>query len=124
MIFPVGTQAPSPAASRKSASKNTLSYMSKKTGSCAVARPHDTDEIEPGYLFAQKARGTGYATEITDAATAYGFKKLGFREIIAITDAENAASQKVLEKIGFRRRGIEIVEGEESLVFIKKKSDE
>lgn len=93
-------------------------------GSCGFARPHDTDEIELGYLFAQKAWGRGYATEITDAATAYGFKKLGFREIIAITDVENTASQKVLEKIGFRRRGIEIICGEESLVFIKKKSDE
>jgi RimJ/RimL family protein N-acetyltransferase len=93
-------------------------------GSCGFARPHDTTEIELGYLFAQNAWGNGYATEIAEAATAYGFKKLGFREIIAMTDVENTASQKVLEKIGFTRRGIEVFSGEENLVFIKKKSDE
>lgn len=93
-------------------------------GSCGFARPHETTEIELGYLFARKHWGKGYATEIAGAVTAYGFKKLGFREIIAITDAENTASQKVLEKIGFAARGIEIFNGEESLVYIKKKSDE
>ena len=50
--------------------------------------------------------------------------KLGFREIIAMTDLENIASQKVLEKISFQKRGIELFNGEESLVYIKKKSDE
>jgi len=50
--------------------------------------------------------------------------KSGFREIIALTALENIASQKVLEKIGFNIRGIEIFSGEENLVLIKKKSDE
>ena len=93
-------------------------------GSCGFARPGDSDEIELGFLFAQKSWGRGYATEIAAAAVDYGFKKLGFREIIAMTDLENTASQKVLEKIGFASRGIQAIGGEESLVFIKKKSDE
>lgn len=93
-------------------------------GSCGFARPHGTEEIELGYLFARRAWGKGYATEIAGATADYGFKNLGFREIIAITDVENTASQKVLEKIGFRARGIEIFNGEESLVYIKKKSNE
>jgi [ribosomal protein S5]-alanine N-acetyltransferase len=93
-------------------------------GSCGFARPHGTEEIELGYLFAQKHWGKGYATEIARAAADYGFKKLGFREIIAMTDVENTASQKILGKIGFASRGIEVFNGEESLVFIKKKSDE
>jgi RimJ/RimL family protein N-acetyltransferase len=93
-------------------------------GSCGFARPHRTREIELGYLFARKVWGKGYATEIAAAVMNYGFKKLGFREIIAITGAENTASQKVLEKIGFAPRGNEIFDGVESLVYIKKKSDE
>jgi RimJ/RimL family protein N-acetyltransferase len=48
----------------------------------------------------------------------YGFRQLHFREIIAMTDLENVASQKVLEKIGFVRRGIEIFAGEKSLVYV------
>jgi len=54
----------------------------------------------------------------------YGFKNLGFHEIIALTDPENTASQKVLIKIGFASRGIEVIGGEDNLVFVKKKSDE
>lgn len=93
-------------------------------GTCGFGRIRETNEIELGYLFAQKHWGKGYATEIAQAALAYGFNKLGFREIIALTDLENTASQKVLEKIGFNKRGLEIIGGEENLVFIKKKSDE
>jgi RimJ/RimL family protein N-acetyltransferase len=90
-------------------------------GTCGFGRIEETDEIELGYLFARKHWGKGYATEIARAAIDYGFNKLGFREIIALTDLENTASQKVLEKIGFNIRGLEIIGGEENLVFIKKK---
>lgn len=51
----------------------------------------------------------------------YGFENLDFREIIALTDLENVASQKVLEKIGFARRGVGIFNREESLVYLAKK---
>ncbi len=93
-------------------------------GSCGFARLPNMDEIELGYLFAPKYWGRGFATEITEAVTVYGFNKLGFREIIAMTDPENIASQKVLEKIGFTKRGLELTGGAESLVYIKKISDE
>ena len=93
-------------------------------GSCGFARLCDTHEIDLGYLFARKHWGKGYATEIAEAALEYGFNNLGFREIIALTALDNIASQKVLKKIGFTKRGIEIFGGEENLVFIKKKFDE
>lgn len=89
-------------------------------GSCGFARPHETVEIELGYLFAQKYWGRGFATEASRAALRFGFEKFGFAEIIAMTDLENVASQRVLEKIGFARRGIEIYQGEESLVYLAK----
>ena len=93
-------------------------------GSCGFVRLQDTQEIDFGYLFAKKHWGKGFATEIAEPALAYGFDKLGFREIIGKTDLKNFASQKVLEKMGFTKRGLEISAGEECLVFIKKKSDE
>jgi ribosomal-protein-alanine N-acetyltransferase len=96
----------------------------KTIGSCGFGRIEESGEIELGFLFAQNAWGKGFATEIAGACAGYGFKKFGFREIIAITDAENTASQKVLRKIGFRTRGTEIFDGVESLVYIKKKSDD
>jgi [ribosomal protein S5]-alanine N-acetyltransferase len=89
-------------------------------GTCGFGRIKETGEIELGYLFAQTAWGRGYATEIAGAVAAYGFEKLGFREIIALTDLDHTASHRVLEKIGFERRGVELAGGEENLVFIKK----
>jgi len=88
-------------------------------GSCGFARPHGTTEIELGYLLAQRFWGRGLGTEAT-ACLKYGFDNLNFREIIAMTDLENAASQKVLEKIGFAQRGIETFNGEENLVYLAK----
>ena len=89
-------------------------------GSCGFARPHGTEEIELGYLLARKHWGRGFATEAADACLQFGFEKLNFREIIAMTDLENTASQKVLEKIGFVKRGIEIYKGEKNLVYLAK----
>ena len=93
-------------------------------GSCGFGRIAETGEIELGYLLRRSSWGSGYATEIAGAAALYGFENLGFREIIALTDLDNAASHKVLRKIGFAPRGVEIIGGEKNLVFVKKKSDE
>jgi RimJ/RimL family protein N-acetyltransferase len=89
-------------------------------GSCGFARPHATEEIELGYLFARKTWGKGFATEAAGACLRFGFENFGFREIIALTDLENTASQKVLEKIGFIKRGIEIFRNEKNLVYLAK----
>ena len=91
---------------------------SEIVGSCGFGRIAETNEIELGYLFAQKHWGKGFATEIAESTLAYGFNNLNFREIIALTDLENIASQKVLEKIGFTKRGIEIYDNEETLVYL------
>jgi RimJ/RimL family protein N-acetyltransferase len=91
-------------------------------GSCGFARPHGTTEIELGYFLARKFWGKGLATEAAGACLRYGFENLNFREIIAMTDLENVASQKVLEKIGFAQRGIETFNGDENLVYLAKNS--
>jgi ribosomal-protein-alanine N-acetyltransferase len=89
-------------------------------GSCGFARPHGTEEIELGYLLDKKFWGRGFATEATRACLQYGFEQLKFNETIATTDLENVASQKVLEKIGFIKRGIEKVDGEDNLIYTAK----
>lgn len=94
----------------------------KVAGSCGFARPHKSEEVELGYLFARETWGRGLATEAGRACADYGFGKLCFREIIALTDLENLASHRVLEKIGFVRRGVEKFAGEDNLVYIAKNS--
>lgn len=62
----------------------------------------DTDEIEIGYLLSKPYWGKGLATESAIAGLAFGFDRLGLREIIGIVHPENIASQGVLKKIGMQ----------------------
>lgn len=57
---------------------------------------------ELGYRFKKKHWGKGYATEASTAVLNYGFSHLNTEAIYAITDPQNANSQKVLSKLGFR----------------------
>lgn len=59
-----------------------------------------------GYRFIKQYWGKGYATECTKALLEYGFIKLQQEVIYAMTDAENMASARVLEKNGFRQTGV------------------
>ncbi|HEX9960992.1 MAG TPA: GNAT family N-acetyltransferase [Pyrinomonadaceae bacterium] len=93
----------------------------KIVGSCGFAYPRGMPEPELGYLFGRGFWGKGFATEAARACLNYGFGKLDFREIIAITDLENTASRRVLEKIGFTRRGIEEIDGEDNLIYLARR---
>lgn len=46
--------------------------------------------------------GVGLATEGGAAGAEYGFGVLGVRRIVSICIEENAASRRVMEKLGFR----------------------
>ena len=60
-----------------------------------------TDYYDLGYRLIRKYWGQGYATETAQASLRYGFDKLNLNEIIATVNCENAASKKVVEKLGF-----------------------
>ena len=60
----------------------------------------DTNETEVGYLLSRAARGKGFATESASAIVRLKLKQVGLKEIIGLTDPENIASQRVLEKSG------------------------
>lgn len=80
-------------------------------GSCGFA-PLASGEIDFGYLLAPDVWGRGYATEIGRAALRHGFERLGFSEVVASVAPEHNASRRVLEKLGFRLRGMEVCEGD------------
>jgi RimJ/RimL family protein N-acetyltransferase len=68
-------------------------------------RPHDPShpaEVELGYRLRRSAWGHGYATEGARALIDRGFTELGARRIVATTMTVNAASRRVLEKLGLR----------------------
>lgn len=92
-------------------------------GSCGFARLEGGGEIELGYLFARHAWGKGYATEAAGACLRHGFERLGFTEVIALTDPGHLASQRVLEKLGFTCHGIKQYDGEDDVVYVKAKTE-
>lgn len=89
-------------------------------GSCGFVPLPWSGEIDVGYMFRRDRWGRGYAGEITAAALRYGFERYGFREVVASIAPENAASRRVLEKLGFAYRGNEILPGEdvESEIYV------
>jgi [ribosomal protein S5]-alanine N-acetyltransferase len=90
----------------------------KIIGSCGFARLEETGEIELGYLFARQSWGKGYATEAAAACLRYGFEQLNFTKVIALTDLEHTASQRVVERIGFTCLGIKSYGGEANMVYV------
>lgn len=65
----------------------------------------ESPDIEVGYRLRPDAWGFGFATELARAMLLRGFGQLGLDRIIGVTHADNAASQRVLAKIGMRDEG-------------------
>lgn len=58
-----------------------------------------------GYLFDTAAWGHGYTTETAHAVLRWAFDTLDPNRVQTETDTRNAASARVLEKLGFVREG-------------------
>ncbi len=71
-----------------------------------VAIAPDDRRAEMGYSLARAHWGRGYAPEAARAVLGCAFAALGFNRIEAYCTAENAASIRVLEKVGMRREGV------------------
>ncbi len=71
-----------------------------------------------GYCFDEPAWGKGYATEAVRAMLQWAYGALDLNRVEAELDTRNAASARVLEKLGFQREGLRredcIVSGEVS----------
>jgi RimJ/RimL family protein N-acetyltransferase len=59
-----------------------------------------------GFVSIPSERGKGYCTEAVQLMVDYLFLSKDIAKILALTHIENIASQKVLEKTGFKREGL------------------
>jgi [ribosomal protein S5]-alanine N-acetyltransferase len=59
-------------------------------------------EVELAYALMAKFWGQGLATEMGEQILKIGFELLNFREIVCFTLTTNQASQRVMEKLGFK----------------------
>ncbi|HSE06964.1 MAG TPA: GNAT family N-acetyltransferase [Methylomirabilota bacterium] len=77
----------------------------------ALIRMPDDDDVEVAYRLARWAWGRGVATEAAAALVGHALGPLGLPRVVAVTYPENLASQRVLDKLGFERRGIRDYKG-------------
>ena len=75
-------------------------------GWCGLTRWNpDFRSASLGYCLTQAAWGHGYATEAARALLQWGFDTLPLNRVQAEADTRNAASARVLEKLGFVHEG-------------------
>ena len=77
--------------------------------SLTVEPQHSQGEI--GFIFDPGHQGRGYATEAGRAVLGIAFDTYGLHRVCGRLEARNAASARVLEKLGMRREG-HLVENE------------
>jgi RimJ/RimL family protein N-acetyltransferase len=71
-------------------------------GICGLIRRDALEHPDLGFAFLERHRGLGYAREAAAIVLGLARERFGFTKLLAITDPENGASQKVLEHVGFR----------------------
>jgi RimJ/RimL family protein N-acetyltransferase len=66
-----------------------------------ISSEHQQGEV--GYIFHPDYSGKGYATEAAEEMLRIGFEEVELHRIIGRIDGRNAASARVLERLGMRR---------------------
>lgn len=75
-------------------------------GGCGIRRETELSQVANlGWAINPEFQNRGYATEAAKALIEFGFKDLGLSVIYATCDTRNAASFKVMEKLGMQRVG-------------------
>ena len=64
------------------------------------------DIVEIGYMIIPEERGNGYCTEAIEIIVDYLFILKDIHRIQALIFEENIASQRILEKTGFKKEGV------------------
>jgi RimJ/RimL family protein N-acetyltransferase len=71
-------------------------------GICGLLKRDTLEDVDVGFAFLPGYRGQGYGFESAAAVLEDGRASLGLHRIVAITDPENLASIRLLEKLGMR----------------------
>ena len=75
-------------------------------GMCGLIKRDGLDDVDVGYALLPRFWGKGYAQEAAAACVNWGLKVKGYSRIVAIIKPGNAASAKVLGKLGMQPQGL------------------
>jgi len=71
-------------------------------GICGILKRETLPDPDIGFAFLSAYRNHGYAFEAAAATMKYARETLGLEQVLAITSPDNVASERLLDKIGFR----------------------
>lgn len=71
-------------------------------GMCGLIKRETLEDVDIGFAFLPRYCGHGYAYEAAVATMRQARDDLGLQRVVAITARDNAASIRLLEKLGFR----------------------
>jgi RimJ/RimL family protein N-acetyltransferase len=74
-------------------------------GICGLVRREALPEVDLGFAFRPSFWSRGYAFEAAGAVLRHATGPLGLAQVLAITEAGNLSSIRLLEKLGFRSSG-------------------
>lgn len=69
-------------------------------GMCGLLKRDILPDADIGYAFLPEHWGAGYAFEAAEATLRHGAGKFGLKRVIAVVSRDNAASIRLLEKLG------------------------
>jgi diamine N-acetyltransferase len=90
-------------------SKSAMFIIQKKDGTnigLIVSFGESSGSITIGYAIKPNEQGKGYGTEAVQLMTDYLFLTKMIHRVQANTDPDNKVSQRILEKVGFKKEGV------------------
>jgi ribosomal-protein-alanine N-acetyltransferase len=87
-------------------------------GLISVTKHKDGREFELSYQFHPNAWGRGYAFEAASATLRFVLEKRGLKRLVAETQVANAASCRLLERLGMSERQRLLRYGEEQVIYV------
>ncbi len=78
-----------------------LKATGESLGICGLVRRDGLDTADLGFAFLPRYWSQGYALESAQAVMAHARADLGLEHVVAITNPDNAASIRVLQRVGF-----------------------
>lgn len=87
-------------------------------GLCGLVKRDVLEDVDVGYAFLPRFRGSGYACEAAAAVLRFAKDAVGLSRIAAITTPDNERSIRVLEKLGLAfERMVRLSEGAPEISF-------
>ena len=81
-------------------------------GICGLLKRDVLDDVDIGYALLPEFWSQGYALESASAVTSYASESLGLKRVVAVVNADNQSSIRLLERMGFKyERMVRLSEG-------------